>query len=196
MAAIGKLELNRRTVTIGVLVIVVVAAVTVFVAMLTSDRGGAASAPTTTVTTTGPVPTPQTEPIARDTATALLAALPDTVLGYAVSAQVADEAMVAAGAIEGWQLTYTGADGDVTVRLGQWETADEAAAALPGLAAADGAEVVEEGEVEAAGAPAGTFQILSVDGAGRAAWTNGTVAIVVDGPDADEVRAVYLAYPL
>ncbi|WP_163540753.1 hypothetical protein [Occultella kanbiaonis] len=196
MAAIGKLELNRRTVGIGVLVIAVVAVITVFVAMLLSDRGDAGD-PSVTITTTGPVPTPEAEPIARDTGTALLAALPDTVLGYAVSAQVADEAMVTAGAVEGWQLTYTGADGDVTVRVGQWGSAEEVAAALPAVAALDGADVVEDGQVDVAGAAAGTFQILeTADGVGRAVWTNGTVGFVVDGPDADSVRAVYLAYPL
>ncbi|MBZ2198063.1 hypothetical protein [Occultella gossypii] len=196
MAAIGKLELNRRTVSIGVLVIAVVAVITVFVAMLLSGRGDAGD-PSVTITTTGPVPTPEAEPIARDTSTALLAALPDTVLGYAVSAQVADEAMVTAGAIEGWQLTYTGADGDVTVRVGQWESVEEAAAALPAVAALDGADVVEDGQVDVAGAAAGTFQILeAADGAGRAVWTNGTVGFVVDGPDADSVRGVYQAYPL
>jgi hypothetical protein len=196
MAAIGKVELNRRTVGIGVLVITVVAVITVFVAMLLSGRGDAGD-PSVTITTTGPAPTPEAEPVARDTSTALLAALPDTVLGYAVSAQVADEALVTAGAIEGWQLTYTGADGDVTVRVGQWDSAEEAAAALPGVAALEGTEVVEDGQVVVADTAAGTFQIIeTADGAGRAVWTNGTVGFVVDGPGAESVRAVYLAYPL
>ena len=95
-------------------------------------------------TITGPTPTPAVTPVERDKSTALLAALPDAVLQWAVSAQTVDDpAAVAAAAgvtgqpLEAYTLTYSDGSGDattdVTVAVTQWRTPEAAAAYVAAL---------------------------------------------------------------
>lgn len=196
MANKGTGPVSRRTIIlIGA---AVVAALIIVLVVLQLNRPEPQPAPTAS-TTTLPTPTPASEPIERDTSTALLAALPGTVLDYAVSDQVQSQAMIDASALEGWQLTYSSTDGVVLLQVGQWPTAEEATAQMQAvLASVDPAAVGVERErpVEVAGTAVGQLTVLALaDGAGRAVWTNGTVLFVADGT----LRAVddfYDAFPL
>ena len=196
MANKGTGPVSRRTIIlIGA---AVVAALIIVLVVLQLNRPEPQPSPTAS-TTTLPTPTPASEPIERDTSTALLAALPGTVLDYAVSDQVQSQAMIDASALEGWQLTYSSTDGVVLLQVGQWPTAEEATAQMQAvLASVDPAAVQVERErpVEVAGTAVGQLTVLALaDRAGRAVWTNGTVLFVADGT----LRAVddfYDAFPL
>ncbi|MBW0256039.1 hypothetical protein J5O08_18430, partial [Cellulomonas sp. PS-H5] len=180
------------------------------------DAGGTAAAPPDVVL---PSPTASVAPTARAATTAFASALPTTLLQYALATSADDEAWLAQGAVEAYAETYTdGADGTVTVQAGQWETPEEATAALAAVAAtlpaadeatgdatdgasadptaAAGPAVLLQGEVLVGGAPAGTVTVVDAgDGTGVAAWSNGTTVFVVRGPAAD-IRNLYAAYPL
>lgn len=184
---------------------------------LTRDDGGTAAAPPDVVL---PSPTASVAPVARTATTAFASALPTTLLQYALATSADDEAWLAQDAIEAYTETYTdGAAGTVTVRAGQWETPEEAAAVLAtvtgtlptaaegttdaaidattdGATAAAGPAALLQGEVLVDGAPTGTVTVVDAgDGTGVAAWSNGTTVFVVQGPAAD-IRNLYAAYPL
>lgn len=176
--------------------LVLAAVVVLTVLQLERPDPGPAPAPTTI---TLPVPTPAIDPVERDTSTPLLTALPGTVLGYAVVDQVADVPLSGLGALEAWQLTYSGADEPVVLHVGQWATPEEAAAAMAAVVGSVDPSTVtvnREETVLAGGSPAGTLVIRTADGgAAQAMWTNGTVLFVADGPPTS-VDDFYDAYPL
>lgn len=173
------------------LVIVVVAL------LLTQNRGGMEPLTVETTTVVIPPPTPDEDPIERDTSTPLLAALPDSVLQYAVSEQVEAEAMLDLDALEGWQLTYSAGDDRIVLQVGQWPTTEEATEAattllgeVPESAATVSGDVVVDGE------PVGTFTTtFEADGTTeRTVWSNSTAVFVAEGPR-DATRPFYDAYP-
>lgn len=136
---------------------------------------------TVTITEQGELPTPPTDPIERDTGTALLAALPDAVLGYAVSEQVESAAMAELSALEGWELTYTGADDAILLEVGQWPDGAEAQTAYD--AVIGDAEPLAEGDVVVGEDVVGTFVVQEIDdGTERTLWRNGTAVFVASGP--------------
>ncbi len=196
-------------VIIGVVVLVVAAIVVGILASRGGDDDVAPPAAASTVQL--PSPTPTVEPVARPATTTFAGALPTTVLQYALATSEADPQWQAAGAIEAYTETFTdGGSGTVTVRSGQWETADEATAFAASLVAAlptapapdpsasptDGATLPQTGDVTAGGAAAGTYTIVDAgDGTGVAVWTNGTAVFQVTAPVADVVD-VYTAFPL
>ena len=170
---------SRRRILVlgGAVAVLVVVAVTL---LLTQQRGP--SEPITVVTTTVavPAPTPEQDPIERDTSTELLAALPDTVLQYAVSEQIESERMLELDALEGWRLTYASADDAVVLSVGQWPTTEEATEAAAALL--EDATPIDEGDVLVDGEPVGTFTTSAADDATeRTIWTNSTVVFVVRG---------------
>ncbi|KQY46120.1 hypothetical protein [Cellulomonas sp. Root137] len=193
---------------IGVVVLVIAAIV---VGILVSRDGDTDEAPPAVATTILlPSPTPTLEPVARPATTAFAAALPTTVLQYALATSVADAEWQAAGAIEAYTETYSdGGSGTVTVRAGQWETPAEATAfaaslvaAVPAAPAPDpsasptGPTLPQTGEVTAGGAAAGTYSIADAgDGTGIAVWTNGTTVFHATAPVA-EIVDFYNAFPL
>lgn len=190
----------------------------VVAAVLTQRDGGPATPQTPDVAVTTvvlPVPTPAVPPVAREATTAFASSLPDAVLQYALASSQADTEWQGAGAIEAWTDTLTdGSSGTVSVRAGQWETPEEAAAFAAQLAAAlpagapspgptEGTEgedarpaLPQSGEVLVGGAPVGTFTIADVGGGtGIAVWTNATAVFQLTAP-VEDVVDLYDAYPL
>jgi hypothetical protein len=187
----GTRRSRRQLLLLGSVVAVLVV---VALALLLTQRLGGQMEPLTieTTTVTVPPPTPAEPPIERDTSTALLAALPDAVIGWSVSEQVESAAMTEAGALEGWQLTYTGSETAVVLQVGQWPTPDEATAAAADLVGE--ATATDQGEVLVDGAAAGTFTTYEVDGGERSVWTNATVVLVAEGP-VGTTSTFYDAFP-
>lgn len=183
---------RRQLILIGSVVAVLVV---VALALLLTQRLGGQMEPLTieTTTVTVPPPTPAEPAIERDTSTALLAALPDAVIGWSVSDQVESAMMTELSALEGWQLTYSGRDTAVVLQVGQWPEAEEATAAAAGLVGE--ATATDQGEVLVAGAPVGTFTTFEVDGVERTVWTNATVVLVAEGP-IGTTSTFYDAFPL
>lgn len=165
-----------------------------------------------------PSPTATVAPVARAATTPFATSLPATVLQYALASSADDPAPLGPDALEAYAETYTdGASGTVTVQAAQFETPEEAAAALAGVIAAlpaapaaDPAASTDPAATPAAGAPTvllqdevlvggqatGTVTVVDVgDGTGVAAWSNGTTVFRVAGPAAD-IRNLYAAYPL
>ena len=131
-------------------------------------------------------------------------------LQYALATSAVDPEWQAAGAIEAYTETYTdGGSGTVTVRSGQWETAEEASAFAATLiagfptaptpdpsASPTGPTLPQSGEVTAGDAVAGTYSIADAgDGTGVAVWTNGTTVFQATAP-VEDIVDVYNAFPL
>jgi hypothetical protein len=183
---------RRLVILLGaaVAVLVIVAAAL----LLTQGRGQQEPLTVETTTVVGPPPTPAEDPIERDTSTALLAALPGAVLGYAVSEQVESAAMLELEALEGWQLTYSSTGSEVVLQVGQWSTAAESSAAATSLLG--DATATESGDVLVGGEAVGTFTTVAVDETTeRTIWTNATVTFVIEGPSGS-TRTFYDAFPL
>ena len=193
---------------IGVVVLVAAAIIIGIVVGSNGDKDDAPPAVASTILL--PSPTPTVEPVARPATTAFAVALPTTVLQYALATSVPDTEWQGAGAVEAYTETYTdGGSGTVTVRSGQWETPEEAAAFAAALlttippaptpdpsASPTGPTLPQSGEVTAGGAAAGTYTIADAgDGTGVAVWTNGTTVFRAVAPLADIVD-VYNAFPL
>jgi len=174
----------------GVAVLVIVAAVL----LLTQQRGQQEPLTVETTAVVGPPPTPAEDPIERDTSTALLAALPGAVLGYAVSEQVESAAMLELEALEGWQLTYSSTGSEIVLQVGQWPTAAESTAAASSLLG--DATATDSGDVIVAGETVGTVTTVAVDETTeRTIWTNSTATFVIEGPTGS-TRTFYDAFPL
>lgn len=174
------------------------------------SRDGAESPAATATTIVLPSPTPTVEPAARTATTAFAAALPLSVLQYALAGSQEDPEPVAAGALEAWSETFTdGGAGTLTVRAAQFETPEEAAAYAASLvatlptaapspsASADGAAALPaSGEVQAGGAVVGSYTVVDAgDGTGVAVWQNGTAVLRLTAPVEDAADA-YAAFPL
>ncbi|TGO05735.1 hypothetical protein [Serinibacter arcticus] len=183
----SRLRTRRRIATIvagGIAVAVVVLVVLLLVQP--DPEPEATPEPVPGETVTAPVPTATVPPVERDTSTAFSAALPSTVLQWAVADQVVAEDVRAAGALEAYALTYTDGDdatGDVTLATAQWRSPEAAAAHLASLGLTG--EPVRSEEVLAGGAAVGAMTAYpDVDGSGeRVAWTNGATTFVVTAPD-------------
>lgn len=170
---------RRPLILIGAVVTVLVL---VLVALLLTQRLGGQMEPLTVETTTVivPLPTPVEPPIERDKSTALLEALPDTVLGWAVTEQAEAATMTDLSALEGWQLTYGASDSELVLQVGQWPEAQEATDAATGLVG--DATPTEQGDVLVGDTVVGSFTTFEIDGGERTVWTNDTVVFVVEGP--------------
>lgn len=158
-------------------------------------------------------PTSTIDPVGRDATTAFASALPGTVLQYAVASSEEDAERVADGALEAWLETWTdGGDATLTVRAGQWETAEEAAAVadavaqgLPEAQAPDGTPsagstaapaLPATGDVVVDGETVGTYTVVDAgDGTGVAVWSNGTAVLEITGP-VGQILDLYAAFPL
>ncbi|UFU05837.1 hypothetical protein [Ruania halotolerans] len=182
---------KRRLIALGGLVLVLLAVLAVLVVPRIIGDPGTSAAPTTAE----PAPEPTApDPIDRDTSTPLVAALPDQVNGYAVTAQEEDPEPLDADAVESWRLTYTSAEDAVTLRLAQWEEVEEATDVLTTLT--DDLEPVDSGAVVVDGDEAGQYVVVEADGGARAIWTNATVVMIAEGSDVETVTEFYLSYPL
>lgn len=171
---------------VGLLVIALVAL------LLTQNAGRRDPMNVVTITHQAEPPTPEVEPIEREKGTPLLEALPDVVLGYAVTEQTESATMLEAFALEGWTLTYTGAEAAVVLQIGQWPTDDEAQRVFADIVGEEAATA--EGEVLVGGEAVGTFVVQQVDGGERTVWRNGTAVLVAEGPSG-ATQEFYEAFP-
>ena len=193
---------------------------------IVATRGGndAVALPTATASTVLlPLPTATVAPVPRTATTAFAAALPTTVLQYALATSAPEPTWVAAGAIEAYSESYSdGGTAQVVVVAGQWEKPEAAAAyaqqlvaAIPAMATAPAAPAATpsstasagataaapagfpvSGDVTAAGQKVGTFSLVDAgDGTAIAVWTNGSSVFRATAPIAD-LHNVYAAYPL
>ncbi|PFG34162.1 hypothetical protein [Sanguibacter antarcticus] len=180
----------------GVLLLAVVVGLVVW---LTGEDASEPTEMPSAVEVVLPEPTPVAEPVDRGDGSALLLSLPGAVRQFVLTAIAPSDAFAAAAALESVAATYTGpldgSDVDYEVVVGQWPTAEEAAAQAATTVAA-GSEPVSSGEVTVAGEPAGTYSIMSVDEeTSTAVWTNGTVLLQATGPTSD-IENFYLAFSL
>ena len=192
---------------VGAVVVVVAAIIT---GIVVNSNGDDDAAPAVATTVILPSPTPTVDPVARPATTAFATALPTSVLQYVLATSAADPEWQGAGALEAYTETFTdGAEGTVTVRSGQWETPEEAAAfgatlvgALPAAPTPDASAsptstaLPLSGEVVVGDAAAGTYSIVDAgDGTGVAVWTNGTAVFQATAPVAD-IANLYNAFPI
>jgi hypothetical protein len=194
----------------------VVVGVIVAVAMAMSGRPTPEAEVLNPETVTLAVPTPTVEPVAREGGSAFLQSLPATVRAYALAEFVEYEPLLIAGALEGYQLTYTDGTQNLVLLAGQWRDSASAEAAFDGVLAAQAAtdaaaapaeettdaataEPVpepEQGTVEVDGQQVGRYLFVQrADGTGSIWWTNTTVLLQIDG-SAKDLRDVYAAFPL
>lgn len=206
---------TRRRWLIGGIAAVVLVGVGIALAVTLGGSGDPGAAETRTTVLASPTPT--VAPAAREPGSAFLTALPSTVLQYAWSAVTPDAEWSAAGAVEAYDVTYTdGGTAQVTVRAGQWATADEVTAThekvVTALTGAVGAAAtpaattdatgtpetaaVTQGNVTVAGAVVGSWTIVpGGGGSGAVVWSNGTTLFEATGPTS-ELANLYAAFPL
>ncbi|MGV8979168.1 MAG: hypothetical protein ACOH17_14100 [Cellulomonas sp.] len=214
-------DTRRRTMLIVGGIVAAVVVIGGIVAIVVS-RGGddAAVLPAPTASTVLlPLPTATLAPVPRAATTAFAAALPTTLLQYALATSVPEPTWVGAGALEAYSESYSdGGAAQVVVLAGQWETPEAAAAyaaqlvaAIPAVAApaatpsstesagataAAPAGFPASGDVMVAAVKVGTFSLVDAgDGTGIAVWTNGSSVFRATAPITD-LRNVYAAYPL
>lgn len=137
-----------------------------------------------------------------DDASALLKAMPDSVLDFARTK--ADPSSAWAGVdpapLEEYTLVYsTGKDGgDVTVTVGQWSSRDDAKQQYDRLAGSSDDSPLASGNITVSGAVAGSYVYRSVPGDGgkaQAVWQNDTVVFQATG-DRDAVGRLYRSFPM
>lgn len=181
-----QLRRRRLIATAGAAVIVVAVAVLTFVLLNREAPDPVVLEPIPGETFTAPVPTPALEPVGRDTSTAFLGSLPDTVLQWSLSAQqVPLEDLLAAGALEAASLTYTDGEQEVALVTAQWRSPEAAAAAIAALGIEG--EPVRSEEVLVGGSAVGTMALYGHGAQDRVVWTNGATSFaVVAPPDAGE----------
>jgi hypothetical protein len=195
---------RRRRLLLAVLGVVVLVGGGIGVWSLRGGGGGGtpvAAASTIVV----PSPTPTLAPVARTATTPLAAALPTSVLQFALASSTQSPDWVAKGALEAYDEQYSdGKGGTIGLRVGQWPTVDEATAVFTGLATGSaGASATPDqnglprnGQVSVGGKNVGAYTIVNNgDGTGTALWTNGT-AVFQLSTTVGEVARAYAAYPL
>ena len=166
-------------------------------ALVLSNRGGSMAQPEAEVVTL-PVPTPTVDPIAREEGTAFAAALPSTVLAFAMSESAPTTELDALGPLEAYRLAYTDGSSTLGLLAAQWATPEEATTAYETLLAAspDADAAPTTGEVEVDGSGVGSYTMATLaDGSGVLTWSNGTAVLQLSGP-ADELMAVYSGFTL
>lgn len=182
-----------------VLGVLLVGGLGVVAVLLASNQGGQI-VPEPEVITLAP-PSPTIEPITREPGTTFADSLPSTVLQYALSEVVPEQAVLIGGALEGYRAVYTdGGSSQVVLLAGQWvspESATTAAATWVDAALAEtGATQGDAGAVEVDGAEVGRFATVErADGTATLTWTNGTVVLQLDGP-AEALADLFTAFPL
>lgn len=173
--------LRRRRILVLLGAVVAVAAVVLAVMLLNRpDPEPIVLDPLPGETVIGPTPTPAVPPIERDTSTALLAALPDAVLGWAVSDQAVVQELLDLGALEAYTLTYTAEADEVTLVVASWRSPEAAQGYVDSLGL-EGVPSREE-DVLVAGEPVGRMQAFTAGDVDRVVWTNGATSFAVLAP--------------
>src|SRR5665647_823943 len=128
----GKPGRRRPPLWLLIVIGLVVVGAIVAVALALANRPEAQAEGLNPETVTPAVPTPTVEPVVRDGGSAFLQSLPATVRGYALAEFVEFEPLLIAGALEGYQLTYTDGTQNLVLYAGQWRDAASARRRAPG----------------------------------------------------------------
>lgn len=151
--------------------------------------------PTAAPTTLMASPTPTVSPVERPFQTSFTAALPESVLQYALASSVENTDWLGRGAIEAYTEEFDdGAGGALVVSEGQWATSAQALDVLADLTvtstSADAANHPQMGPVNVNGANAGRY-ILAIndDDTETITWTNGSAVLQLTGPPTEVTRA-------
>lgn len=146
-------------------------------------------------------PTPTLAPVQRPATTAFAERLPSTVLQYALVSSSDNLDWLAAGALEAYLEEFgDGGSATLTLRAGQWATAEEATAAFTAFTAdaepPGGGNLAPSGPVLAGGAEVGRYVVADAgDGNATLTWSNSTAVLQLMGP-LGEVERAYLAFPV
>jgi hypothetical protein len=191
---------RRRRLVVAIVGLVLLVLVGVGVAVALHGKAGTPAAAASTVL----VPSPSIAPVARSATTPFAAALPSSVLQYALASSTDYPTWVTKGAIEAYEEQYSdGAGGTIGLHVGQWPTADEATTVFTALvtgsagagATPDSSGLPRTGQVSIGGQNAGSYSIVNNgDGTGTATWTNGTAVFQLT-TTVDEVARAYAAFP-
>src|SRR5690606_14378248 len=132
-----------------------------------------------------PVPTATVDPIDLDEPTDLLAAMPGTVLEFALAEATEHEPFLDERAVEAWRLVYDDGGGRaVVVLVGQWADAEDAATAMADRLAALYEEAPDQADADAGGGATAPSDVATggetapADGTGGA---NGPAPLPVRG---------------
>ncbi|GAA2235859.1 hypothetical protein GCM10010401_04730 [Rarobacter faecitabidus] len=175
----------------------------VVIAIVSSRSGAPAPAPTVTVT--ADAPTPAGTPFERGTGSELFQAIPATGNQFTLTALADNAAWVDdRDAIEAYDATYTatidGAEVTLSVTIGQWGDADEAAEAAKVVTAETVGTDTALSDVRAGDAVVGNLwaPLAGLPGDATPAglvWTNGSTVIALTGPG-DQLQRFYDGYGL
>lgn len=144
-------------------------------------------------------PSIESKPLPED-ATALLKAMPDSVLDFARVTASASATWTTIPSLEEYSMTYSTGDdaGNVTLVAAQWSTADSARSQYDALTSQMTGEEIASGKVKVNGGTVGSYMVrVDADDAARAVgvWQNDTVVFQATGPK-DSVTRFYAKFPL
>jgi hypothetical protein len=203
MAQTQSTSSHRRLVAvvsaIAVVIILVLLSAFVWPRWAVKSAVEADSTPSQSQTSKAATPTVSASALPTD-ASNLLKTMPDSVLTYARIKAAAATDWSSANPIEEYTLSYSTGDSakDVTLKVAQWSTADEAKKQYDALAATLTGDELASGNVKVSGSTTGTY-VVKTDAAdakkASALWQNSTVVLQASGEKA-AVQEFYKQFPL
>jgi hypothetical protein len=203
MAQTQSTSSHRRLVAVvtAIAVVIILVLLSAFVwprwAVKSSDES--ASTPSQSQTSKAATPTVSATALPTDAST-LLKTMPDTVQNFArIKADAATD-WSSANPIEEYTVVYSTGDSakDVTLKVAQWSTADDAKKQYDALAATLTGEELGSGNVKVSGSTTGSY-VVKTDAAdankASALWQNGTVVLQASG-EKTAVQQFYKQFPL
>ncbi|WEV72067.1 hypothetical protein [Bifidobacterium sp. ESL0790] len=133
-------------------------------------------------------------------ASALLKAMPDSVLNFARIDAGPSADWTSASPLEEYTLTYSTGDSakNVSLKVAQWPSGDGANGQYDALVKALNGEDVASGDVKVSGNATGSYMVKTTDKKGKEAtaiWRNDSVVFQATGPK-DSVLRFYQKFPL
>ena len=192
-APTGAPTRRRKAWLIALIAVVVVAAGILVAVLLTREQpvpDPVVLDPIPGEIVTAPVPTPEIAPVERDKSTAILAAVPDTVLRWAVVSQTPNDLAAEQGVagttklpLEAYTLAYSDGTQELLLGVTVWRSPQDAQQAM---AAAQWAGTQSEvADVVAGGQVVGTMFSVESDQGQDVFWTNGSTQLVLRAPAGD-----------
>ncbi|GAA2521813.1 hypothetical protein [Rarobacter incanus] len=200
-------ESGRKRLPLWAIILIAIAGLAAIAAIVIAIAASSKeNSPGATVTVTAEAPVATAQPIERGEGSALFEAIPGLANQFALTALTENATWTEQHkAIEAYDAAYAGtADGidgvEITITIGQWETAEDAAQAAQALvssalgAGAASTDVTVNGKVvgEVYTPEAGLAQDHT---AATMIWTNDTVVVELAGP-ADQLQRIYEGYGL
>ncbi|MDF7663478.1 hypothetical protein PT282_02145 [Bifidobacterium sp. ESL0763] len=187
--------------------VIVAAAVVIALALLSAfvwpgwaiDRNGSHAQQTQAAKSQPTTPSIKSKDLPQD-ATALLKAMPDSVLNFARIEAAPSADWTSSSPLEEYTLTYSTGDDtkNVSLKVAQWPSGDGAKSQYDALAKALKGEDVAGGAVKVAGNATGDYVVKATGKKGKTAtalWRNDSVVFQATGPK-DSVQRFYQKFPL